>query len=226
MRTGARSPATSEAAAGDLSRKERDPARVVAFSDAVFAISVTLLVLEIRPPAEGRNLIQGLLELWPSYLAYAITFLLIGQIWANHHVMFDYIRAADRPLLLLNTLLLMEVAFLPFAASILARAFHAGQSQRTAVLFYGIAFEVAAILFNVTWEYARHGHRLLGDWIDAAGSRKISRRFLLAPAWIATGTGLGALLPVLGVVVIAAVIPFYWAPFPGENARAWRGRRR
>jgi uncharacterized membrane protein len=71
---------------------ERNPARLVFFSDAFFAIAVTLLVLEIRPPQDTRHLLHGLAALWPSYLAYAITFLLIGHVWANHHVMFDHIR--------------------------------------------------------------------------------------------------------------------------------------
>jgi hypothetical protein len=78
---------------------ERDPARLVFFSGAVFAVAVTLLVLEIRPPQDTRHLLHGLAALWPSYLAYAITFLLIGQVWANHHVMFDHIRSVDRMVL-------------------------------------------------------------------------------------------------------------------------------
>ena len=78
------------------------------------AITVTLLILEIRPPAGDGSSLHGLVELWPSYLAYAVMFLFIGQVWANHRVMFDHIRAADRVVLLLNTLLLMVVAFLPF----------------------------------------------------------------------------------------------------------------
>ena len=100
----------------------RDTLRLVAFSDGVFAISITLLVLEIKPPNDDKSLLHGLLALWPSYLAYAVTFLFIGQVWANHHVMFDHIRAADRVVLLLNTVLLMAVAFLPFATSVLAEA--------------------------------------------------------------------------------------------------------
>jgi uncharacterized membrane protein len=199
---------------------ERDPARVVFFSDAVIAIAVTLLVLDIRPPQDTRDLFHGLVALWPSYLAYAITFLLIGQIWANHHVMFDHIRVADRMVLFLNTVLLMDIAFLPFAASVLSSAFRSGHGQRTAVIFYGIAFELAAILFNAIWDYARHGHRLLGTTIDPAGARTVSRRYRLALVWIATGTALGALLPVLGLAVIAAFIPFYWLPIRGETARA------
>ena len=202
---------------------ERDPARLVFFSDAVFAIAVTLLVLEIRPPQDTGHLLHGLAALWPSYLAYAISFLLIGQVWANHHVMFDHIRSADRTVLFLNTVLLMDLAFLPFAAAVLSAAFGTGHGQRTVVV-YGITFEVAAILFNAIWSYARHHHRLLATTIDAVGASAISRRFRLALVWIATGTLLGALLPVLGMAVIAAFIPYYWLPIRGEIASAKPGR--
>src|SRR5262249_24383083 len=132
---------------------ERDPARVVFFSDGVFAITVTLLVLEIRPPADYTNLLHGLAALWPSYLAYALTFLFIGQVWANHHVTFDHIRVADRVILLLNTLLLMVVALLPFSTSVLAGALRHDEGERTAVVFYGIAFVLTALTFNAVWQY-------------------------------------------------------------------------
>jgi Endosomal/lysosomal potassium channel TMEM175 len=118
-------------AGADSPSAHRDTGRLVAFSDAVFAITITLLVLEIRPPTDYSTFLHGLLALWPSYLAYAVTFLFIGQVWANHHVMFDHIRAADRVVLLLNTLLLMAVAFLPFATSVLAGALRSGHGQRT-----------------------------------------------------------------------------------------------
>jgi len=199
---------------------ERNPERLVFFSDAVFAIAVTLLVLEIRPPEDTRHLLHGLAALWPSYLSYAVSFLLIGQVWANHHVMFDHIRSADRTVLFLNTLLLMDIAFLPFAASVLAAAFRTGHGQRTAVVFYGVVFELAAILFNVIWGYARREHRLLATTIDSVGARAIGRRFRLALVWIAAGTLLGALLPVLGIAVIGAFIPYYWLPIRGEIAGA------
>lgn len=198
----------------------RDPSRVVAFSDAVIAIAVTLLILEIRPPQDTRHLFHGLAALWPSYLAYGVTFMLIGQVWANHHVMFDQIRIADRPVLFLNTVLLMDIAFLPFSASVLAQAFRDGLGERAAVVLHGAAFEVAAILFNTIWAYVRRHRRLLVSTIDTAGAKAIGRRFRLALVWIATGTLLGALLPALGVAVIAAFIPFYWLPIRGEIARA------
>jgi TMEM175 potassium channel family protein len=205
-------------AGADPRSVSRDTMRLVAFSDGVFAITVTLLVLEIRPPTDDKNLLHGLVALWPSYLAYAVTFLFIGQVWANHHVMFDHIRAADRIVLLLNTVLLMVVAFLPFATSVLAGALHSGHGQRTAVGFYGIAFDVTALTFNAVWQYARR-HGLLSEALGSAGATAISRRFQLALAWLATGALLGALLPVLGVAVIVAFNAFYWLPIRGESPR-------
>jgi uncharacterized membrane protein len=205
------------------SRPQADPAavhretvRVVAFSDGVFAITATLLVLEIRPPSGDRELLRELVALWPSYLAYAVTFMFTGQVWANHHVMFDHIRAADRVILLINTLLLMVVAFLPFATSVLAEALHSAHGQRTAVVFYGIAFVVTALTFNATWRYARR-HRLVSESLGHSGAKAIGRRFQLALAWLAIGTLLGALLPALGVAVIAAFNAFYWLPIRGES---------
>jgi TMEM175 potassium channel family protein len=192
--------------------------RLVAFSDGVFAITITLLVLEIRPPTDDAELLDGLVALWPSYLAYAVTFLFIGQVWVNHHVMFDHIRGADRTVLLLNTVLLMVVAFLPFATSVLAESLRSGHGQRTAVAFYGIAFDVTALTFNAVWQYAsRQG--LLSEALGSAAATAIGRRFQLALAWLAAGALLGALVPVLGVAVIVAFNAFYWLPIRGESPR-------
>jgi uncharacterized membrane protein len=182
----------------------------------VFAITITLLVLSIARPDDYAHLLHGLLGLWPSYLAYAVTFLFIGQVWANHHVLFDHVRAADRVVLLLNTLLLMVVAFLPFATSVLAEALHRGRGERTAVVFYAIAFDATALTFNAVWHYARR-HGLLSRTLDAAAATAIGRRFQLALAWLSTGALLGLAVPVAGVVVIAAFNAFYWLPIRGES---------
>jgi uncharacterized membrane protein len=222
MRWPAIARASGREAAGGSASVSRDTARLVAFSDGVFAITITLLVLEIRPPTGDANLLHGLLALWPSYLAYAVTFLFIGQVWANHHVMFDHIRAADRFVLLLNTLLLMAVAFLPFATSVLAEALRSGHGERTAVVFYGIAFDVTALTFNGVWQYARR-HQLVRETLDRAGAKAIGRRFQLALAWLALGALLGAAVPIAGVVVIAAFNAYYWLPIPGESPRPRRG---
>ena len=199
---------------------ERDPARVVSFTDAVIAIAVTLLVLDIRPPQDTRHLLHGLAALWPSYVSYVITFMLIGQVWVNHHVLFDHIRHVDRLVLFLNTVLLMDIALLPFAAAVLANSFRDGQGERTAVLVHGLAFELAAALFNIIWWHARRGRRLLAPTIDAAGVHAIARRFQLALAWIGAGTLLGALVPVLGVAVFATFVIYFWLPISGEMGSA------
>ena len=208
-------------AGADPPAVHRDTGRLVAFSDAVFAITITLLALEIRAPDDYANLLHGLLELWPSYLAYAVTFLFIGQVWANHHVMFDHIELADRAVLLLNTLLLMVVAFLPFATSVLAGALRDGHGERTAVVFYGIAFDLTALTFNGVWQYARR-HDLLRETLDRAGATAIGRRFQLALAWLALGALLGAVVPIAGVLVIAAFNAYYWLPIRGESPRPRR----
>jgi uncharacterized membrane protein len=204
-----------------VSSVSRDTTRLVAFSDGVFAITITLLVLEIRPPTDDENLLHGLLALWPSYLAYVVTFLFIGQVWVNHHVMFDHIRAADRMVLLMNTVLLMVVAFLPFATSVLAEALRSGHGQRTAVGFYGIAFGVTALTFNAVWQYA-YRRRVLSEAPGPAGATAIGRRFQIALAWLGIGALLGAVLPALGVAVIAAFNAFYWLPIRGESPRPTR----
>ena len=178
-------------------------------------------MLEIRPPDDYTDLPHRLADLWPSYLAYAVTFLFIGQVWANHHVMFDHIGAADRAVLLLNTVLLMVVAFLPFATSVLAGALRSGEGERIAVVFYGIAFAVTAVMFNGVWQYARL-HGLLTGALDRAGATAIGRRFQLAVAWLAGGALLGAVTPALGVVVIVAFNAFYWLPIRGEIPRLRR----
>ncbi|HEY6593346.1 MAG TPA: TMEM175 family protein [Asanoa sp.] len=202
----------------EMPRLERGPGRLVSFSDAVFAISVTLLVLGINPPDDFHHLLRGLGARWPSFVAYAISFLLIAQVWVNHHVMFDHIRHVDRRVLFLNTLLLMDIAFLPFSTSLLAGAFRAGAGLRTAVIFYGINLWVAAALFNVIWAHLRRGH-LLDDSLEPAGVRAIGRRFALALLWIGGGVVLGAVAPLAGVVVIAAFLPAYYLPIRGEYGR-------
>lgn len=96
----------------------------------------------------------------------------------------------------------------------------------TRVVAFSDGVLVAAILFNVLWWHARRDRRLLTATIDSAGIRAIARRFQLALAWIATGSVLGAVVPALGVAVIAAFIPFYWLPIQGEIARMKRRRNR
>ena len=114
-----------------------DTNRLEAFSDGVFAIAITLLVLEIKVPPPGTAFGMELFRLWPSYLAYVVSFLVIGAIWINHHAMFRHIVRVDDTLLLLNVLHLMLIAFLPFPTAVIAQAFHRGTDEPAAAAFYG-----------------------------------------------------------------------------------------
>src|SRR5687767_6469693 len=101
---------------------QRDTDRLEAFSDGVIAIAITLLVLEVRVPhpEPGETLWQALGNLWPSYVGYALSFLIIGIIWANHHDIFNHIGSVDRTFVLINTLFLMTVSFIPFPTALLS----------------------------------------------------------------------------------------------------------
>ena len=113
-----------------------DTGRTEAFSDGVFAIAITLLILEVNVPESSfDNLWRGILDQWPSYLAYATSFITIGGIWLAHHGLFRRLRFANRQLMLINLGLLMMVSFLPFPTKLMAEAIHDSDAERAAAIF-------------------------------------------------------------------------------------------
>jgi uncharacterized membrane protein len=158
--------------------------RVEAFSDGVFAIAITLLVLEIRIPSRelgGAGLGAALLHLWPSYIGYVISFATIGIMWANHHAIFTIVRRSDRYFMLINVAFLMGISFIPFPTAVLAEYLPEPEGRRTAVAFYGATMVGIALLFNALWRYAVYNGRLLGPNADREAMRVISRRYALGP---------------------------------------------
>ena len=132
-----------------------DTGRIEAFSDGVFSIAATLLVLEISvPEADFDHLWKGIADQWPSYLGYATSFLTIGGIWLVHHAIFRRLRFADSTVSRLNLLLLMAVAFLPFPTKLVAEAIDSSSAERAAVLFYGATLLVISILITAIVRYA------------------------------------------------------------------------
>ncbi|HEX4578813.1 MAG TPA: TMEM175 family protein [Candidatus Dormibacteraeota bacterium] len=122
-------------------------ARLESFSDGVFAVAITLLVLDLVVPSGGGSLITALADEWPSFAAFALSFVTIGIIWVNHHVVFASLRRVDRPLLFINIALLMSVVLLPFSTSLYARSLVVGgdQAHVAAALFAG------SLLFMSLW---------------------------------------------------------------------------
>ncbi len=196
------------------------PDRLKSFTDGVFAIAITLLVLNIELDS-SQDLGPELIRMWPTLVAYVVTFLIVGVVWMNHHVMFHYIVRVDRPLLILNLLLLMSVSFLCWPTAVLADAMVSGESQELAAALYGGTLVVGGIFFNAIWFYAAHDHRLLGEHITAEQARRIGRQYLVGPCFylVATLVGLisaGASLIIYGLLLAAYM--FEARPGPSRPA--------
>ena len=151
--------------------------RVEAFSDGVFAIAITLLVLEIKvAPSDFEHLGRALVDEWPAYLAYVTSFLTVGSVWIAHHDLFTRLRFIDPVMLRLNLLLLMAAAFLPFPTAVLAQSFDASdQAERVAVAFYGLTALVIELLLRAFMRYADSRPDLAVARIRRARARAAAR---------------------------------------------------
>lgn len=156
--------------------------RLVFFSDAVFAIAITLLALEIRLPVaderlSNQQLLQNLLSIWPKYLGYIISFLVLGVFWQRHHQRFRFIKRYNQTLVQLNLLLLMVVGFVPFPTSVLSE-----HGNRTATIFYAATMILLGLLMTAVWAYASHNNRLTDQDLDPQQRRHDIVRLLIVPA--------------------------------------------
>jgi len=182
--------------------------RVEAFSDGVFAIEITLLILSVGIDRAPRgDLGTYLVDLWPAYLAYAVSFLTIGIMWVNHHILFDNFARVDRPMLLLNILLLMLIAFVPFPTRIAAEFARSDVDRRNAALLYGLTMTTTAILFFALWMYG--SRRLLRADADPRVVSGITRSYLPGAPLYATATLLAFANSVASLVMFAAIALFY-----------------
>jgi len=206
---------TPDDEAGDL--PGRGTERVEAFSDGVFAIAITLLVLEIRVPTAAQlvspdTLARALGELWPSYFGYALSFVTIGIMWMNHHNLFRYIRTVDHTLLIANLFLLLVVGFVPFPTALLAATLGEPAAQ-IGVLVYAGTFVVIALGFNALWYSARrHGGMLLRPEADPAAIEAITRSYRLGPPGYLVAVIAALFSPALGIAVIVVLVTIYLLP--------------
>jgi uncharacterized membrane protein len=179
--------------------------RLEAFSDGVFAIAATLLIIEVGVDTHQRSLGNALLHSWPEYAAYAISFLTIGVMWVNHHVVLDLITHADRRFLFLNIGLLLCIAFVPFPTRLLAE--YIREDGRDAALAYGGTLTVTAVFFNLVWRYA--AARLLHDTADPRVVAGITKSYNPGPFIFAGAAALSFVSPWLTAALYAAIVIFY-----------------
>lgn len=181
--------------------------RIVFFSDAVFAIAITLLALEIRLPegisqAGDTQLLQSLFSIWPRYLGFMISFLCVGNFWMLHHRHFRYINRYDTRLIFFNLLLLMSVAFIPFPTAVISE-----NGNRTATIFYALSVSAVGFLSAFLWIYASWKHRLVVADMHPSLARRGLFVSLIAPAVFLLSIGLAYLNPDLAKLSWILIAP-------------------
>ena len=185
--------------------------RLETFADGVFAIAATLLILNVDAQVgEGSGEIgKRLLEIWPSYIGYAVSFVTIGIIWSNHHTVMGQLGKVDRTFLMLNILLLMCVAFLPFPTRLVAEHLRDRHDLQPAAFAYGATMTATAICYITLWLYASRRGRLLRDGYNPRTVSGITRTYLPGAPLYASATLLAFASPLASVAIFGGIALFY-----------------
>ena len=217
-------------------REREDPslARLGAFSDGVFAFAITLLILTIRIPHPGdSDSVQGLLPLllgqWRSFLAYVLSFMLVGINWANHRVMFSAFARGTHVLTWLNLVYLMlAVAFVPIPTAVLGAWLGSsnGNDQVVATVFYGVSVTIGGLTYITLWWYGAYAARLTTGVLTDRERRAHTLAWAPAPLIVAVLTLIAFASPSLAVVGFVAVVLLYVLPVPSLLALAKSRRSR
>ncbi len=195
----------------------KETARLEAFSDGVFAVAITLLVLNIKIPgldAPGKLLDDKQLWLvihdeWPMLAAYVTSFATIGIMWLNHHRLFIHIKHTNTGLMLLNLLLLLIIVFIPVPTALLAEYLVRLDLHAAAVLYSGTFF-LMACFFNILWQYAAYHNRLLGKNVDRRAVKAINRQYLFGPFLYAIIFGV-AWINTLACIILSFILALSFA---------------
>jgi uncharacterized membrane protein len=194
-------------------RRRLSTNRLEAFSDGVFAIAITLLVLDITVPAGSEDdLLTAVLDQWPSYLAYVISFATIGVAWLEHNAITDYMDYADAMVVRVNLLLLLLVSLLPFPTRLIAEYFGDREAERVAATIYGLNLLLIAVLLFLMWRYVVGEGHVRADVSDqeiAALTRHLKPGFAGYVALLI----LGLFVPTIAVVGYLAVAIYLLVPF-------------
>lgn len=186
--------------------------RIEAFSDGVIAVAITLLVLDLRvpEPTGAGDLGHRLLELWPNYAAYAVSFVAIGIMWINHHTMLRRLSGVDHSVLLLNLLLLLCIVVLPFSTSLLATYLDAPRGGHLAAVVYaGSLLVTSSVFLTLQCHIVMRRAHLLREALTESARRSILARAAIAPpAYLLAGVA-GFVSPYLTLAVCVVMGTFY-----------------
>jgi uncharacterized membrane protein len=189
------------------------PGRLEAFSDGVFAIAVTLLILEVKVSGHG-TLAHQLRHAWPSLAAFVISFAVIGTMWINHHAMFQALRAVDHTIIVANLALLLVISFIPFPTELVGEQLAAGTSAdaRTAALLYGATSIAVSIVFPLLWWAIIRDPDMTKPHVTPGVRRAGMRRNLFGLPTYVLCTLLALVSPVASVISAGAIALFYLLP--------------
>jgi uncharacterized membrane protein len=191
---------------------ERDIGRLEAFSDGIFGIAATLLVLDVRVPRAEGDLVAALLAQWPSYVGYAGSFIIIGIWWAGHHSMLDMVRRSDHALRLFNLMHLLCIGFLPFATGLVAEYLNTGGRQFTiATVVYVGTLLLAAVTFNLIWRCSVSGG-LLNPGLTPGLIERINRVNLLSLGSYLVAFVAAFVLPIVALAICFGIALYYGLP--------------
>jgi uncharacterized membrane protein len=195
------------------SNNERETQRLEAFSDGVFAIAITLLILEIKVPhlEEGESLANALLHLWPSYGAYAFSFWVIGIFWVNHHSFFKLFRRVNHGFLLLNVLFLALISFIPFPTSVLAEYVTDPARRQNAVTFYTFSMCLPVLCWIAMWLYGNARH-LTDHRLEPAYVRFMTRQYAVSNVLYISAPLVSLLNATLGMAICIGLSFLYFLP--------------
>ena len=186
-----------------------DSKRAEAFSDGVFAVAITLLVLELLPIGSGVLTAGVLLRAWPEYFAYVVSFLTIGIMWLNHHTILAHVNRVDRPLLVLNLLLLMGIVAIPFPTALVAE--HLLEEGGTAAtVTYGIVMIAISAGFDGVWVYVVTHARSLGAALPPSALRRSVPGFTLGGVAYGAGTLIAAFWSPVAALIIFGLLAVYY----------------
>jgi uncharacterized membrane protein len=181
--------------------------RLETFSDGVFAIAATLLVLELGVSSRD-DLGHALLHIWPQYLAYITSFATIGIIWMNHHHTVSLLARTDRTMLFVNNLLLLTIAFLPFPTKLVGDYLR-NDGEQAAALAYAATLVVMAILHQIWWQYARRNRRLIADETPDSALRAVDRAYAPGVPMYGAVFVVAFFSPLAAVLLTFAIAAFY-----------------
>jgi uncharacterized membrane protein len=212
-------PVAQGSAEGPALRPLTESTRLEAFSDGVFAIAITLLVLDLKAPASRGAVTHDLLMQWPAYAAYLASFGYIGVIWVNHHYLFTRIARVNGALLWRNLALLLAVSVLPFPTAVVASAFQYGDinDERTAIVFYALVAGAAAATWLVLFHFLSRAPYLLEDKSHTAFFAAERRRAVFGVTLYGLSAVAAVWYPAAGLV-IACLLPVFY----GITSTGWR----